>query len=46
MTLARLVTLVLCLLTVTACSSVNTHGLNTHGVVPGDQTIPIYSTKW
>ena len=39
--LRKFVTLALCLMIVTACSSVNTHGVNTH-----DQTIPIYNQKW
>jgi hypothetical protein len=39
--LIKLVTLILCLLIATACSSVNTHGLNTR-----DQTIPVYTQKW
>ena len=39
--LGKLATLILCLLAFSACSSVNTHGLNTH-----DQTIPVWSQKW
>jgi len=39
--LSKFATAILCLLVFTACSSVNTHGLNTH-----DQTVPIYNQKW
>ncbi len=44
--LNKLTTLILCLLAVTACSSVNTRGLTNRGVDTHDQTIPVYSTKW
>ncbi len=33
--------LMLCLLAATACSSVNTHGMDTHNM-----TIPVYSQKF
>lgn len=39
--LSKLVTLVLCLLILTACGSVNPRGVDTH-----DKTIPIYNKKW
>lgn len=34
-------TLLLCLLAAAACTSTNTHGVNTH-----NQTIPVYSQKF
>ncbi len=46
MMLNKLVMLILCLMVVTACSSVNTRGLTNRGVDTHDQTIPVYSTKW
>jgi uncharacterized protein YcfL len=37
----KLVTLIICLLMFTACTSVNTNGIDTH-----DRTIPVYHTSF
>ncbi len=42
----KLAIFILCLLALTACSSVNTRGLTNRGVDTHDQTVPIYSTKF
>ncbi len=42
----KLLLIILCLLTITACGSVNPRGLTNRGVDTHDQTIPVYSTKW
>ncbi len=44
--LNKLLLIILCLLPLAACSSMNTRGLANHGMDTHDQTIPVYSTKW